>query len=293
MNDPLPTNPPPDPDTRTPAIKAPPGACDTHCHVYGAAEKYSLAATRRYNPAHCPVEKHQKMLAALGVERAVLVQASVYGTDNSAMLDAVEAMEGRYRGIAVVAPDVSDAELERLHAGGVRGIRMSTLPKSVVGPEHMEALAERIGGLGWLVQLHLDKSEHLVELAERLPGLKVPVLIDHFGRMRGGEGTGIAGFRTLLDLLRGSENCWAKLCSFYRLSDQGGPEYGDMEAAAHALVAARTDRLVWGTNWPHPNHRTEMPNDGDLFDVLFGWIGDEAARKAILADNPARLFGFE
>ena len=293
MTDALPTCQPPDPDTRTPAIKAPPGACDTHCHVYGPRAAYPLAATRRYDPPLCPVEDHRRMLATLGVERAVLVQASPYGTDNSALLDAVAAMAGRYRGIAVVAPDVAEDELARLHAGGVRGVRMSTLPKSRVGPEHMEALAARIKGFGWLVQIHLDQSDHLPALAERFGRLPVPVLVDHFGRVRGGEGIEIAGFQALLDLLRGTENVWAKLCSFYRLSAQGGPAYGDMEAPARALIAARPDRLVWGTNWPHPNHKGEMPNDGDLFDALFGWIGDAAVRKAILVDNPARLFGFE
>ncbi len=293
MTDALPTCQPPDPDTRTPAIAAPPGSCDTHCHVYGPRERYSLAETRRYDPPLCPVEDHHRMLTTLGVERAVLVQASPYGTDNSAMLDAVAAMAGRYRGVAVVAPDIAEDELARLHAGGVRGVRMSTLPKSRVGPEHMEALAERIRDFGWLVQIHLDKSDHLPELAERFARLPVPVLIDHFGRVRGAEGIDSAGFQALLGLLRGTDNVWSKLCSFYRLSDQGGPDYADMAAPARALIEARPDRLVWGSNWPHPNHKGAMPNDGDLFGVLFGWIEDAALRQAILADNPARLFGFE
>lgn len=286
-------NQPPDPNTRTPAIKAPPGACDTHCHVYGRVDDYPPSPTRRYDAAFCPLEDHQKMLGALGVERAVLVQASCYGFDNSAMLDAVTAMAGRYRGIAVVKPDVAENELERLHAGGVRGVRMSTLPKSPVGPEHMEILAERIRPFGWLIQLHLDKGDHLVEIADRLPALQVPVLLDHFGRTRGNEGTASAGFQTLLRLLGETENCWGKLCSFYRLSDAGPPGYGDMEAPTRALVEAHPDRLVWGTNWPHPNHKPAMPNDGDLFDILFGWIDDADTRQAVLADNPARLFGFE
>ena len=293
MTETLPTCQPPDRHTRKPRIAAPNGACDTHCHVYGARGDYRLADTRRYDPPFCPVEQHRDMLATLGVERAVLVQASAYGSDNSAMLDAVAAMAGRYRGIAVVPPDIGETELERLHAGGVRGVRMSTLPKSLVGPEHMETLAERIAGLGWLVQIHLDRSAHLVELADRFAALPVPVLIDHFGRTRGGEGVEAPGFRALLKLLCETGNCWTKLCSFYRLSDQGAPDYGDMAAPAEALIAARPDRLVWGTNWPHPNHKGAMPNDGDLFDVLCGWIGDAATRKAILSDNPARLFGFE
>ncbi|MHA1108688.1 MAG: amidohydrolase family protein [Alphaproteobacteria bacterium] len=292
MSDSMQVNAPPDPRPRTPAIKAPPGACDTHCHVYGTPGQYELAPTRRYDPADCPLEKHQDMLAALGIERAVLVQASCFGADNTAMLDAVAAMAGRYRGIAVLDPDVAEDELERLHEGGVRGVRMSTLPKSRVGPEHMETMAERIKPFGWLIQLHLDKSDHLVELAERLPKLPVPVLLDHFGRTRGGEGIESAGFRVLLRLLRETENCWGKLCSFYRLSDEGAPLYGDMEAPARALVGACPDRLVWGTNWPHPNHKSAMPNDGDLFDILWGWVEDADIRKAILADNPAKLFGF-
>jgi len=120
----------------------------------------------------------------------------------------------------------------------------------------------------------------------------VPCLIDHLGRVRGGDGIRDGDFQALLEIFRRCENCWVKLCSFYRLSDKGQPDYADMEPFVTALVDACPDRLVWGTNWPHPNHHGHMPNDGDLFDVLFGWIGDEGVRQMILVENPARLFGF-
>lgn len=286
------TFPLPDFDTRTPSLPVPAGACDTHAHVFGAMDRYPPAAKRRYDPPDIPVSRYRAMLRTLGVERAVLVQSSAYGTDNRLLLDALAEAGGSFRGVALLTPDVSMAELKRLDRGGIRGVRVSTLRNSHIGAGDIVPLAGKIAELGWVMQIHLDHVSDLPALAPLLGRLPVPCLIDHLGRVRGGDGIHDPAFQGLLRLLEAEPNCWVKLCSFYRLSDIGHPTYADMAPFVRALVAVAPDRLVWGTNWPHPGHRDRMPNDGDLYDVLFGWIADEAARQKILVGNPKRLFGF-
>lgn len=286
------TFPLPDFDTRKPRLPVPAGACDTHAHIFGAMDRYPPAAIRRYNPPDIPVSRYQAMLRTLGVERAVLVQSSAYGTDNRLLLDGIAEAGANFRGVALLGPDVSTDELKRLDRGGVRGVRVSTLPNSHVEPDEIPGLAKRIADLGWIIQVHLDHIGHMRSLLPIVGDLPTPCLIDHLGRVRGGDGIDHPDFCALLALFERQENCWVKLCSFYRLSDVGHPSYADMAPFVRALVEAAPDRLVWGTNWPHPNHRRHMPNDGDLYDVLFGWIADEGVRRKILVDNPARLFGF-
>ena len=211
---------------------------------------------------------------------------------NRVTLDAIAAMGERCRGIAVIEPDTSDAELEALSRGGIRGIRLSTSLKGGIGTEHLDSLADRVKDLGWHIVLHLHSVGEIAELEPRLRRLKVDFLIDHLGRVRGGEGVGHPGFQALLNLLERSDNCWAKLSSWYRLSDQG-PPYDDMRPMAEALIAARPDRVLWGSNWPHPIlWEGVMPNDGDLLDQFMAWAGDAATCTQILVDNPARLYGF-
>lgn len=290
----LPTAPPPDPDTRTPKLKAPPGTCDTHCHVFGPAAKYGFAPVRRYTPPDCLLADYLRMARTIGVERTVLVNASGHGTDNRPTLDAIAEAGTNFRGVAIVDADVTEAELTRLHEGGMRGLRMNTLGSSGgVSIEHMETLAERTADLGWLVELHLRGGDELLGIIPRLRRLKCNFVIDHFGGTRGGQGAGHPAFRALLDLMRDSDLGWVKLASFYRLSDDGSQDWADMVALARALIEARPDRLIWGSNWPHPNHHKKMPNDGDLLDAMAEWTADEDIRRQILADNPARLFGFE
>lgn len=286
----LPTVQPPDPNTRAPKLKAPPGACDTHCHVFGPAAKFPFAAMRRYTPRDCLVEDYRRMAATIGFERAVLVQASAHGTDNRATLDAIARAGAGFRGVAIVDSGVTDHELERLHAGGMRGVRMNTIGGAGVGIEHLDTLARRVHGLGWAVELHLKSADELVDLAPTLAALPVPYIIDHFGRVRGGQGVGNPGFQALLRLIRDDDKCWVKLASFYRLSDEGPPDYADMIPIARALIEARPNRLIWGSNWPHPNHQGRMPNDGDLFDKLADWAPDPETRRMILVDNPTALF---
>jgi predicted TIM-barrel fold metal-dependent hydrolase len=287
-----PKSPLPDLNTRTPKTPVPKGACDTHAHIFGPMDRYPPKEKRRYDPPDAGIERFRTMLDTLGVERAVMVQSSAYGIDNSALLDGIAAAGDNFRGIALVDPDIDQAELKRLDSGGIRGVRASTLANAPTGASHMPALARRIADLGWVFLVHLQHISELPQVAALIPDLPVPCVIDNFGRIRGDDTVDNSDFQALLRVFEQNENCWIKLCSFYRLSDAGPPGYDDMAVYTRAFVETCPDRLIWGTNWPHPHCPVAIPNDGDLFDILFGWIDDDAARQKILVDNPARLFGF-
>jgi len=284
----------PDPKPRKPRYPIPAGATDCHCHVFEDQSKYPLVAVRSYTPPLCTVSDYLGMCEALGIERTVQVNASVYGFDNSVSLDVIAQLgQKRARGVAGVAPDVSGKEIERLHRGGMRGMRLSTMVKGYGGTELIDAMAARIRPYGWHVQLHVGNCAELVPLEQKLLDCPTPLVFDHLGRVRGGEGVNAPGFQTLLRIIRQRDDCWVKLSSWYRLSDSGPPHYTDMKPLVEALVSARPDRLVWGSNWPHPVWSGFMPNDGDLLDLFCEWVPDEAARNQILVANPAQLYGFE
>ena len=284
----------PDPQPRKPRSAIPPGATDCHCHVFEDPQKYPLVAERSYTPPLCPLSAYLRMIDTLGIERTVQVNASTYGCDNSVTLDVIAKLgQKRARGVAGVAPDVSAMELKRLHHGGMRGVRLSTMVKGYGGPELLDAVAAKIKPFGWHVQLHVEKAAELAALETKLLDHPTPIVFDHLGRVRGSEGVNAPGFQALLRILKLRDDCWAKLSSWYRLSDSGAPTYADMQPLVQALVAARPDRVVWGSNWPHPIWGGFMPNDGDLLDTLCDWVPDAAALKRILVTNPARLYGFE
>jgi predicted TIM-barrel fold metal-dependent hydrolase len=282
----------PDPDTQIPATSPPPLACDTHAHIIGPYSRFPLSPRRGYTAPEAPVDMYRKMLATLGVERSVIVNVSAHGSDNSVTLDALQQLEGRARGIAILVPDISDAEVQKLVDGGMVGLRLSTLSAGGYGTNFLDSAIARARDLGWLIQLHLRSTDELIALAPKLSVLDIDILIDHLGRPDCGAGVSAPGFQILLSLLRDSDNFWVKICSWYRLSASGAP-YEDMRPFADALMAARPDRLVWGSNWPHPNFRYAMPNDGVLLDQFMNWAGDGRLRKMIFSDNPARLFGFD
>lgn len=283
----------PDPDTRRPRLRLPPGSCDTHAHVFGPAARYPYAPGRIYTPPDAPPAAYRRMLSVLGVQRSVLVQPSVYGTDNRAMLDAIAASAGAMRGIAVVDEAVSDAELGRLHGIGVRGIRFNVVDvavdRGVLPMRTVRRLAERIRPLGWHVQL-LVHVDDFPELEAMLAAFPTDVVIDHFGYMSTARGLADPGFQGLLRLL-GSGRGWVKLTAPYRISAQAMP-YPDVIPCAHALVEANPERILWGTDWPHAKHEGPMPNDGEMCERLADWIPDERRRHLALVDNPARLYGF-
>ena len=284
----------PDPNPKKPAFALPPDSCDCHAHVFGPIERYPYFARRIYTPPDAPPSAYWGLLGTLGVERAVLVQPSVYGTDNRAMLDAMAGEKARMRGVAVVEETITDAELARMHEIGVRGIRFNIVDvkpeeKGKLPIEVVRRMAERVKAFGWHIQflMHVDEFP---ELDRVFAGFPVDIVIDHFGYMSTAKGLEQPGFQALLRLLKAGR-CWVKFTGAYRIS-RGDMPYPDVVPYARALVAAAPERIVWGTDWPHPKHEKAMPNDGEMCDRLLEWIPDEKERRLALASNPARLYGF-
>lgn len=280
----------PDPAPRAPRFAVPPLACDTHAHVFGPAARYPYTPNRSYTPPDATFAQYRALLSTLGVERGVLVQPSVYGTDNRLLADTLRNAGPNFRGIAVLDATASDAELEALNALGVRGLRCNLLFRGGVAFADVEALARRVAPLGWHLQFLLDVSQ-FEHLEKRLSALPVDSVIDHMGHLPAAEGPKHPGFRALLSLLRQGRT-WVKLSGSYRVTGQAAPPYGDVAPLARALIEAAPDRCVWATDWPHPQIPVAMPNDGDLMDQLADWAPDAETRRAILVDNPARLYGF-
>jgi predicted TIM-barrel fold metal-dependent hydrolase len=283
--------PPPDPNTKKPRYVPPPGACDAHCHVFGPAAKFPYAPDRPYTPPDAPVEHLAKLHRTLGIERAVIVHASCHGSDPAVTLDAIARSNGRYRGTVILDDVASDKEFERLHAGGIRGTRFNFV-KHLGGrpdPAVFKRVVERIAPLGWHLILHLD-ADDLVEFRDVFQRLPVPFVIDHMGRVQAGAGLDQQPFRVLLEFMR-NDNCWVKVCGSERVSSLG-PPFTDAVPFAQALIAAAPERVLWGTDWPHPNVK-HMPNDGDLVDLIPLMMPDAAIQRKVLVENPARLYGFD
>jgi 2-pyrone-4,6-dicarboxylate lactonase len=281
----------PDPNTKTPSYKPPPGATDSHCHIFGPGDVYPYAPDRSYTPPDAPLARFKELQATLGLTRAVLVNASCHGNDNTVILDAIAQSDGKYRGVANVADSITDEELEALNRGGIRGIRFNFV-KHLGGTPDMAVfhrLVARIRPLGWHVVLHFDAGDLLAfdELLRRLP---VPFVVDHMGRVPTNDGLDQEPFRILLETAR-MENCWVKICGAERISS-AGPPFTDAVPFARAVLEVAPDRVLWGTDWPHPNIKRFMPNDGDLVDLIPLFMPDEALQKKVLVDNPQRLYGF-
>lgn len=277
-------------ETRRPRVAFPPGATDCHAHIFGPQDRYALLPETHFVPPVCPLSDYVRMLRTLGCERAVLVQPSVYGTDNAAIAEALQSGEFPLRGVAVVSADVTDRELERLHAIGFRGIRVNTASATPgLKIEDAPRIAERIRHLGWHLQFFVNLRDD-PGIADVLAKLPVNVVIDHFGRIAVNDGLDAPPFRALLELVR-RDHCYAKLMGPYFVSDD--PRFADVAPFARAMVAAAPERIVWGTDWPHPSAKEKLPNDGDLADLLLDWVPDEAARNRILVENPQRLYAFD
>jgi predicted TIM-barrel fold metal-dependent hydrolase len=270
------------------SFAVPAGAWDCHIHAIGAPARFPLAPDRGYTPAIVPIEDYIALMNRLGVAHAVIVQPSIYGTDNSAMVDALTRHPERFRGVAVVGADVDDATLDALHALGVRGVRANLLNPAGISFADALMLAPRIAARGWHLQLQIDVSTF--DAFDALPRLPLPVVIDHFGYMAAAKGPDEPGFRRLLSLVEGAQ-CYVKLSSPYRLTPWRSEGYAAVTALARALVAANPERLLWASDWPHTDLREDMPDDGDLLDVLSEWVPDAAQRSAILVDNPVPLYG--
>ena len=273
----------PDRDTRTPRLTLPSGACDCHAHVFGPQSKFRYAAKRSYTPPDASPGDYLKMLNTLGVERGVLVQPSIYGTDNAAMCEALASAKGSLRGIAVVDEAVTDNELGRMHQLGVRGLRLRAADAFAL------KIAARIALLGWHIQFRVS-NENFGEVEPLLKKLPVDIVVDHIGQVPLKEGVAGPNFQAILRMA-GTGRCWVKLSAPMRMSEQEFP-YSDVTPFVRSLVKEAPERMVWGTDWPHPQIKKKMPNDADLVDLLSDWIPDAATRNRILAQNPARLYGF-
>lgn len=280
----------PDPDTRTPRFTPPPLACDTHTHIFGPDAIYPFAATRSYTPPEAPLAMFKALHKKIGFDRAVVVNASLHGFDNRVVTDAIAQSDGFYRGVANVNDAMSERDLAALDKGGIRACRFIFLKRfgGVADPAAFQRIVARAAALRWHVVIYLD-SEAVADFAPLLTALPVPYLIDHMGTVNAAKGLDGANFRALLDLQRADTKCWVKISGLERASPVGNPVDGVPFAAA--LIANAPDRVVWGSDWPHPNLKV-MPNDGDLVDLIPVYAPDVAIRHKLLVDNPARLYRF-
>lgn len=277
--------------TGLPTLLAPENACDCHMHVYD--RRCPVAPGAVLTPPDASVEDYRRLQRRLGTRRVVAVTPSTYGTDNSLMLDAVARLGECARGIAVVDQTISDSELERLHQGGVRGLRFNLARGNPSAAADMEPLAARIADMGWHLQLLMPPAG-LVECESLLKRLPVQIVFDHFGRIDVASGTAHPACKIIRDLL-GAGKAWVKLSGAYLLSQEGPPDYGDIRELARAYIHAAPERIVWGSDWPHAvasMGERSMPDDARLLDLLLDWTENEAARTQILVDNPAALYGF-
>ncbi len=282
---------PPDPAPRQPHWGMPALAIDTHAHVFGPQSRYPYAPLRQYTPPDQTLAQYLHMLDATGLARGVLSQPSIYGSDNACLLDALDASDGRLRGIVVMElDDFSDSQLRRLHDRGVRGLRLNLALPGGLSIDRIEKMSQRLAGMGWHLEVLFDRVERLCEFGPLLRKLQANVVVEQMGTMRAGQPISEPGFQALIGLLAANENIWAKLSHPYKISS-GQPPYADVTHYARALVQAAPDRLIWGSDWPHPRVPGAMPNDGLLLDLLLEWTGHElATAQKILSVNAAALY---
>ena len=287
---------PPDPNPRTLRFAPPPGTCDTHFHVFGPPHVFPYAETRLYTPPAAPIEHYFSMAKRIGVERAVLVVPTVHGADNTVMHDAIAKGEGRLRGMIKSNPALTEADNRELHARGVRGVRFNWVGRlrGESGAFDVDRFLRVVGHMepfGWPVDLHLD-PHHLDERGEVIRRIPVPVIIDHFGQIDSKAGVDQPLVRVLCDLLSLGHVYVKVSCADRQIAR--GARYEDVVALARVLIEHAPDRIIWGTDWPHSFvwEAGKMANDGDLMNMLPDFAPDEAVRRKVLVDNPARLFEF-
>lgn len=271
-------------------FKPPPLACDAHCHVFGPSAKFPYDPKAAYQPQDAPLEDLQGLHARLGLERAVIVHASCHGADMRVTLDAIARSGGRYRGTAIIDESYTQKDFERMHEGGIRAVRFNFVRHLGGRPEmgFFKKTVERVRAMGWHLILHLD-AQDIVELQAMLDALPVPFVIDHMGRVKASDGLEQAPFRALLGLMK-NLNAWVKICGAERVSTKG-PPFSDAVPFGRALVEATPDRVLWGTDWPHPNVRW-MPDDAGLLELFAAMVPEPDLQRRILVDNPAKLYGF-
>ncbi|HSQ12466.1 MAG TPA: amidohydrolase family protein [Candidatus Deferrimicrobium sp.] len=284
---------PPNPNTRQPKLIVPPGACDTHLHVYGPSEIYPLAAERNYTPdPRSTLDDYLKVHRALGLERAIIVTGSANGTNNQVTLDALARMGEKFKGLALLDAAITEVELLRLKDGGFTGFRVKANGKGGSSFEETKQLIARVRGFDWHVEFMSQSLAEVIGAMPFLSSLQLPYVFDHVAHAEPRQNEQDHEFKELLTILKNEEQAWISLYSFYQSSESGPPLYADMVDVVRAIIEARPDRVVWGSNWPHSGIAVPTPNDGDLLDFLLAAAPEENTRKLILADNPAKLYGW-
>jgi 2-pyrone-4,6-dicarboxylate lactonase len=279
------------PAPQRPHFAAPRGAVDAHCHVFGPGAQFPYAPERRYTPCDAPRAKLFGLRDYLGFERNVIVQATCHGADNRALVDALRAADGRARGVATVAAGITDGELAALDAAGVRGVRFNFVRRLVdtTPREVLLKIAERVAPLGWHVVIYFEAAE-LPELYGFFASLPTSVVVDHMGRPDVTLPADGPEFELFVRLMREHPNIWSKVSCPDRLSKSGPPEYNDVVPFARRLVETFPDRVLWGTDWPHPNLKSHMPDDGALVDFIPKVAPTPDLQRRLLVDNPTRLY---
>ncbi|MGD9863507.1 MAG: amidohydrolase family protein [Pseudodonghicola sp.] len=278
------------PGPKVPDFKVPAGSVDAHCHVFGPADTFPYSPKRKYTPCDAPKEKLFALRDHLGFSRNVIVQASCHGTDNAALVDALETAGQQARGVAVVSPDVTDEALRAMDAAGVRAVRFNFVKRLVdATPKAVFiGIAERIAKLGWHIVVYFEAPD-LADLIPFLESLPTTIVVDHMGRPDVSKGVDHPDFQRFVDLLARNDNIWTKVSCPERLT-VAGPPYDDVVPFARKLVETFPDRVLWGTDWPHPNMKSHMPDDGQLVDVIPRIAPTAALQQALLIDNPMRLY---
>ncbi|WP_020560695.1 amidohydrolase family protein [Thiofilum flexile] len=282
---------PPDNNTRVPLYKAPPKSCDAHCHVFGPHNIFPYSDKASYWPPDADKYALKRLHDKLGIERAVLVQASCHGIDNRAMIDAIKTGKGAYRGVCIANDTFSENDFQDLHDGGVRGVRFNFVKHLGGAPnlEGMKTVLNRVKPLGWHLVIHVN-AEDVITYAEFFDALEMDIVVDHMGRVPTSEGVGQQAYQILLERMQ-RDNWWMKVCGSERISM--GPPFYDAVPFAQGFIEIAPDRILWGTDYPHPNIKKHMPNDADLLDLVPLIARDPVIQHKILVENPARLYGFE
>ncbi len=279
------------PNPSKPTFVLPPGSVDAHCHVFGPGGQFPFAPERKYTPCDAGKDQLFALRDLLGFEKNVIVQATCHGSDNSAMLDALRCANNRARGVATIRPDISRSELDEMHEAGVRAVRFNYV-RRLVDPEpdaYYHRIVEKIAPLGWHIVVYFEAAD----LAERwsfFTSLTSRVVVDHMGRPDVSKPADGADFELFLRLMREHENFWTKVTCPERLTISGPPGYNDVVPFARRVVEEFPDRVLWGTDWPHPNLKGHMPDDGKLVDFIPRIARTEEQQQKLLVENPTRLY---
>ncbi len=279
------------PSPSKPAFVPPPGAVDAHCHVFGPGDVFPYAPSRKYTPCDGSKDQLWALRKHLGFSRSVIVQATCHGADNRALVDAIAHSNGTARGVATVKRDITDGELARLHEQGVRGVRFNFVKRLAdrLDPDELSEIAARIAPLGWHIVIYFV-AEELAELSDFFLSLPAPLVVDHMGTPDVAEPADGPGFDRFVAFMAARDDIWCKVTCPERLSKLGPPAYEDVVPFGRRIVEAYPDRVLWGTDWPHPNMKTHTPDEGQLVDFIPKIAPTAELQRRLLVDNPMRLY---